>query len=254
VRGIVLSMRAIREVNSDARLVQTEDAGYVRSTPSLAYQAEFENERRWLTFDLLAGRVDRDHPMHGFLLWCGLPEQELMWFVEHPTPAQVIGIDYYVLSDRYLDDSRPQPADCHDGNGRHRYQDVAAAKHCGIIGVGAVLKEAWERYRVPLAVAEAHLAGTVEEQIRWLVSMWDGVCEALRGGADVRALTVWSLLGAWDWDSLCTTHGSFYEPGIFDVRGRSPQVTPLAQLLDPLMRGVRPAHPALGSAGWWQPA
>src|SRR5207253_6883246 len=55
-RGVVLAMRAIREVIPDARLVQTEDVGMTHSTPRLAYQAELENERRWISFDLLCGR------------------------------------------------------------------------------------------------------------------------------------------------------------------------------------------------------
>ena len=39
--------------NPDAQLVQTEDLGKTHAFGRLAYQAEFENERRWLTFDLL---------------------------------------------------------------------------------------------------------------------------------------------------------------------------------------------------------
>ena len=50
-RASVLAMQAIREVNPRAQLVQTEDIGKVYSTPLLAYQAEFENERRWVTLD-----------------------------------------------------------------------------------------------------------------------------------------------------------------------------------------------------------
>src|SRR4051794_8204039 len=51
VDGVRLAMRAIREVNPGARLVQTEDLGRVFATPGLAYQAEHENHRRWLSFD-----------------------------------------------------------------------------------------------------------------------------------------------------------------------------------------------------------
>ncbi|MDB6057842.1 MAG: dTDP-4-dehydrorhamnose reductase, partial [Verrucomicrobiales bacterium] len=40
------AMREIRKINPEAKLVQTEDMGKVYSTRSLAYQAEFENERR----------------------------------------------------------------------------------------------------------------------------------------------------------------------------------------------------------------
>jgi dTDP-4-dehydrorhamnose reductase len=56
-KAVLLSMRAIREVRPDAKLVQTDDLGRTFSTPAMAYQAEHDNARRWLTFDLLCGRV-----------------------------------------------------------------------------------------------------------------------------------------------------------------------------------------------------
>jgi dTDP-4-dehydrorhamnose reductase len=52
------AMRAIRRVVPGAKLVQTEDLGKCYSTAPLRYQAKFENERRWLSLDLLCGRVD----------------------------------------------------------------------------------------------------------------------------------------------------------------------------------------------------
>src|SRR5215211_7891412 len=61
LKGVVLSMGAIRKINPDAKLVQTEDLGKTYSTPRLQFQANFENERRWLTFDLLCGRANADH-------------------------------------------------------------------------------------------------------------------------------------------------------------------------------------------------
>ena len=45
-----------RKINPNAKLVQTEDLGKTYSTKKLKYQADFENERRWLTFDLLCGK------------------------------------------------------------------------------------------------------------------------------------------------------------------------------------------------------
>src|SRR5207253_1369506 len=50
-RATVLAMREIRRVNPAARLVQTDDLGKTYSAPALAYQAEFNNEYRWLTWD-----------------------------------------------------------------------------------------------------------------------------------------------------------------------------------------------------------
>jgi dTDP-4-dehydrorhamnose reductase len=68
-RGVALSMRAIRVVNPAARLIQTEDLGKTFGTKRLAYQVDFENERRWLSFDLLCGRVAPGHSMWTYLRW-----------------------------------------------------------------------------------------------------------------------------------------------------------------------------------------
>jgi dTDP-4-dehydrorhamnose reductase len=42
-KGVVLSMRAIREVNPNAKLVQTDDLGKTYSTPEMAEWADFYN-------------------------------------------------------------------------------------------------------------------------------------------------------------------------------------------------------------------
>jgi len=59
LKGVVLSMEAIRKINPQAKLAQTEDLCKTHSTALLSYQADFENERRWLTYDLLCGHVNQ---------------------------------------------------------------------------------------------------------------------------------------------------------------------------------------------------
>ena len=68
-KGTVLAMQAIRKINPCAKLVQTEDLGKTHSTDKLKYQTEFENNRRWLSFDLLGGKVDENHPLWQYLMW-----------------------------------------------------------------------------------------------------------------------------------------------------------------------------------------
>src|SRR5436190_9287700 len=101
-RAVVLAMRAVRRVQPAARLVQTEDLGKTYSTPALGYQADFENERRWLSWDLLCGRVDRRHPLWVYLRWLGVGEPELAWFLDNPCPPDVLGVNYYVTGERFL--------------------------------------------------------------------------------------------------------------------------------------------------------
>ena len=118
------------------------------SSPRLRYQADFENERRWLSLDLLHGRVGRDHPLYRHLRGAGIGESTLLALRDEPCPSDVIGVNYYVTSDRYLDDRRERyPASCHGGNGRDSYADVEAvrARPRGIAGHHAVLAEAWAR-------------------------------------------------------------------------------------------------------------
>ncbi len=102
-RGTVLSMRAIRRVRSDAKLIQTDDLGKISGTEELRPTWELFDLRQWLTFDLLCGCVDRHHPMYAIMRAEGLGEADILWFTENPCPPDVVGINYYVTSDRYLD-------------------------------------------------------------------------------------------------------------------------------------------------------
>ena len=70
-------------------------------------------------------------------------------------------------------------------------------------------------------------------------------------GADVRAVTAWSMFGCYDWHVLATREDGFYEPGLYDVRGPRPRPTALARAVQELARGERPAHPVLAAPGAW---
>ena len=255
-RATAEAMRAIREVNPRAQLVQTEDLGKTFSTRALRYQAEFENVRRWASLDLLCGRITREHPLWDyFTRVCGIQEAELEWFAAHPCPPDIIGINHYLTSERFLDERVERyPDRAVGGNGRHRYVDVEAVRVCaeGTAGARVLLREAWERYGIPLAVTEVHLGCTREEQLRWFKEVWDAA-RALQGdGVDLRAVTAWSLLGAFDWGSLLTRCTGRYEPGIFDVRGGRPRPTALARMLRDLAATGEHEHPVLNSPGWWR--
>ena len=255
-RATILAMQAIRRVNSAAQLIQTDDLGRTTSTRKLIYQADFDNERRWLGWDLLRGTVDHRHAMWTYLLDAGIPAAELEWFQDHPCPPDIVGINHYVTSDRYLDEdlSRYRP-DQHGGNGREAYVDIEAVRIPGaeVAGIAGAISEAWTRYRCPLAITEAHLGCTREDQLRWLHEFWRRAQAARAAGIEVRAVTAWALLGSYDWDSLLTRNRRHYEVGAFDVRGPVPRSTAIARLITDLASNVVPKHSALlGEPGWWQ--
>lgn len=254
-RAVVLAMREIRKVNPKASLIQTEDLSKVFSTPRLAYQAEHENERRWLSYDLLCGRVDKEHPMWGYLRWVGMAEDVLARMRDECCPPDIIGINHYLTSERFLDERLERyPAHTHGGNGRQRYADLEAVRVCedGLAGPRALLAETWERYRLPVAVTEAHLGCTREEQLRWFHEVWQSAESLRQEGADVRAVTAWALLGAHNWNTLVTWDDGHYEPGVYDVREGRPRPTALARLLREVAKGQTPTHPVLAAPGWWR--
>jgi dTDP-4-dehydrorhamnose reductase len=252
-RAVVLSMQAIRRSNPSAKLIQTEDLGTTYSTAHMQYQREFDNERRWLTWDLLCGRLDRTHPMHPYLLSWGIAPAEIDWFSDNPCPPEVVGINHYVTSDRYLDERIGQYAPQSAGrNSVERYADVEAVRVLsGEYRGFRVLREASERYGLPVALTEVHLGCSREEQLRWFYTAWLAAEEALTAGCDVRAVTSWALFGAFNWDTLLTRSGS-YEPGAFDVRGKKPRPTAIAQMIRDLNGMKTRRHAAAQGLGWWQ--
>ncbi len=254
VQATAAAMRAIRAVNPRALLVQTEDMGRTCATAPLQYQADFENERRWLSLDLLQGRVDCAHPLWGYLTHHVDPD-ELLALVERPCPPDIIGLNAYVTSERFLDHRLARyPPHTHGGNGRDRYADVESVRACEtpIGSFEARLREAHLRYGAPLAITEAHLGCTREEQLRWLLSAWRAAQLLRAEGADVRAVTAWAAFGATDWDSLLTEGRGHYEPGLWDIRAPQPRPTALARLARQLAQGESPAHPLLAVPGWWR--
>lgn len=256
VKGIILSMREIRKVNPDAKLVQTEDLSKTYSTPALKYQADFENERRWLSYDLLCGKVDRNHTLWKYLLRNGLTEKQLGFFLDNPCYPDIAGFNYYVTSERFLDDAiRNYPSHLHGGNGKHRYVDTEAIRveHPYPFGIDVLLREAWERYGLPMAVTEMFISCTQDEQVRWLHEVHSKV-QALRSdGVNISAVTFWALLGEYGWNTLVTSSEGEYEYGAFDVMKNSefPEETLTATYIRSLTHGHTAEFDGIADPGWW---
>jgi dTDP-4-dehydrorhamnose reductase len=255
IKAIVLAMKAIRNVNSGAKLVQTEDLGKIYSTKRLKYQADFENERRWLTYDLLCGFVKPGHALWDYFLWLGVEEKFLYYFVDNTCPPDIIGADYYLTSERFLD-STPEkyPLSAYGSNGKHIYADVEAirVKHSNPSGLSVLLRECWERYKIPIAVTEVHINGSAEDQIRWFKHIWDTCMKIRTEGVDLRAVTAWAMFGTYGWSKLLTENPGEYEQGVFDVSSGSPQTTEYTEFIKRLTKDPYFLHPACSEIGWWE--
>jgi len=254
--AIKRAMDAIRAVVPGAKLITTEDVGKTFATEPLKYQADHENERRWLTFDLLAGRVVPGHPFRRWLRNKAATEDVLDELATGAATPDVIGFDHYLTSERYLDHRVERfPGVAPGSNGRDTYVDVEAVRFAKLtreLGPRQRLRETWDRYGIPIAITEVHHGCTRDEQVRWLHQVWTEA-EAARGdGVDVRAVTLWAMFGMVDWRSLLTRREGAYDVGGFDTRGESPRPTLLAKTAAQLGRGEKVDHPVLDLPGWWR--
>ncbi len=254
ILGTKLAMEAIRKVNPAAKLVQTEDLGKTHSTPLLAYQTRFENKRRWLSFDLLCGKVTPKHAFWKYLIDSGLSKEELLALTQNPVTPDILGINHYVTSERFLDEHLiAYPMHTHGSNRKHRYADVETVRVKGIkrAGIKTLLQEAWTRYNLPIAITEAHICCTREEQMRWFKEIWDGAVAVKKSGAQIEAVTAWALLGSYDWNSLLTQERNIYENGVYDMRSPEPRPTGMVNMLRNLAISGKYDHAVLSVKGWW---
>ena len=242
-------MRAIRaRIARSAELVQTEDAGSTaRDTgcsptggvrePSALAEPRSAHAAGWT----------REHPLWRYLAEHGAADEALALVRdEHAVPPDVIGLNYYVTSDRYLDDRLDRyPARSHGGNGaaalcRRRGGARAAASACAVIA--DVLARGLAAIRLPVAITEAHSGARVRSRC----AGWSKPGRARAGGAtrgaDVRAVTAWALLGivglGFAGDADARRH---YEPGAFDVHRGRRRVRPRSRaVVADLAAGRRP--------------
>jgi len=190
---------------------------------------------------------------------CGF-ESRLCTIAEDPCLPDVIGVNHYLSSERLLDHRIER-------HGGRAHADRALGKTDGImhvdvdavrnlpdevIGLAGLVEQAWERYGIPVAITECHLGSTREEQARWFIEAWRESERLRRRGVDLRAVTAWSLLGAYDWNSMVTRFVGHYESGVFDVRNDTPRPTLMVQVLKDLVNGKRPSGPGLDLPGWWR--
>lgn len=252
IDGVRLAMAEIRRVNPDAILIQTDDLGRTYATAAVRDQAAFDNVRRWMGWDLLCGRVVPGHPLWRRLCDFGL-EDRLRRIANAPCPPNIIGVNHYLTSDRFLDHRiQRYPDHVRGGNAGRRFADTEAVRVLDPPppGLRGVLREAWSRYGLPLAVTEVHNGCTRDEQMRWMADAWAAGLELRQQGVDVRAVTAWSLLGSSGWNSLLTEKGR-YETGVYEVREGLPRATAMVGLLQTLASGGT-LSPVCGGLGWWR--
>ena len=189
-RGVSAGWAEIAGERPDARMMVSDTCEYhhaldERSRPL----AELRNERRFLMHELYGGRVERDHPLRRYMLENGMTEDDLYWFLDHPAPLDVVGLDHYPHSEhQYRTGERGEIID----ETRPIEQQLGPAELC---------RQYFARFGRPLLFAETGAPGEDERKIWWLDRLVSEVRRARSEGVPVIGITWWGLIDQVDWSS-----------------------------------------------------
>jgi beta-glucosidase/6-phospho-beta-glucosidase/beta-galactosidase len=161
-------------------------------------KVEFLNHRRFLFHDLILGRIDSAHPLHGYLIRHGMKEEDLRWFRAHPARIDVLGLDYYPHSEQQ----------------RHArgIRFVSSSPR----GFAAVAGDYIERYGLPVMLSETNIKGFVSDRLSWMKHMLEECGKLVSTGADFRGFCWFPFIDSTDWCSLvCRAAGKVDAVGIY---------------------------------------
>jgi beta-glucosidase/6-phospho-beta-glucosidase/beta-galactosidase len=198
----VLMMQAILRERPGAVFINSESGELYQPAspdPEVMRIAAFENQRRFLTLDLIYAHPVNEM-MRAHLRDHGMPDEEYAWFMGQEAPRRaILGVDYYLWNEQLI-----------DTHGRPRALGE-------LFGWYVVASQYWERYRRPMMHTETnHL--DAREAPRWLWRQWHNVRLIQQAGVPVVGFTWYSLTDQVDWDiGLTQALGNVNPVGLFDL-------------------------------------
>jgi beta-glucosidase/6-phospho-beta-glucosidase/beta-galactosidase len=191
-RAICSCSAALRRINPDIKFVHIDTSETHRAVDKKSEEwTAFANARRFLMHDLAFGRVDRTHPLYGYLIQHGMTESDLSWLRDHRAPVDIIGLDYYIHSEIewYWDAEL----------GRANISWPVANP----VGFAAVADEYVQRFNMPVMLTETNLRGTYLDRLTWLKFM-EEQAERFAARADFRGFCWYPSIDSTDWCHCCT--------------------------------------------------
>ena len=191
VDATLAATEAIRCIDPSTRFLQVEPVIHVtapRDRPDLAERADQVDSHQWQVWEMLRGDVNALSHRHA------------------PT-LDLIGVNHYHAGQWEV--STGDRLDWHRRDPRRR-------------PFGSMLRQAWERYRRPMIVAETSHVG--EGRAPWLDEVAAEVSVARTAQVDVRGICLYPLVDRADWNDPVHWHRS----GLWDVATRDP---PLRRVL-----------------------
>lgn len=195
----VLAMNAILEVQPQATFIQSESTEYFHAEdPHCLQQAQFLNEKRFLSLDLTYG-----YPvsviMYEYLLQNGMTKEEYQWFrTQEITAKCIMGNDYYWTNEHMV----------------HANGTTSASGE--IFGYYVITHQYFSRYRLPVMHTETNR--TEPDSVAWLKKEWANAYRLKQDGVPLTGFTWYSLTDQVDWDTaLREDNGRINALGLYDI-------------------------------------
>jgi beta-glucosidase/6-phospho-beta-glucosidase/beta-galactosidase len=187
-KGIVRSVKAIKEIDPDAVMVHVEATGLTRTvSQDLASLATEEEYRGYLCYDLISGRLTHDHLLFSWLVRNGAPPESLEELQQHKISLDVVGLNFYPqwsTKQLYI-----------DKRGRIAFKETEPEGN----GFAELINKYYARYRTPIMITETSAVGGDEVREKWLDSSLSMV-KTLRGeGVPVIGYTWFPMFTMIDW-------------------------------------------------------
>ncbi|MBA3943479.1 MAG: family 1 glycosylhydrolase [Herpetosiphonaceae bacterium] len=188
IKGIRRTVTAIKQIDPQALMVHVEAAGLHRAMRAeLEALATEEQHRGYLSYDLLTGRVKPTHPLYTWLLRHSTNPDDLAEFERTPIGLDVLGLNFYPQwSTKQVEI---------DARGRLLYRNVEKDG----ASFGSLIRDYYERYKVPVMITETSAKGSVTTRSKWLTASLAAIKELRGQGVPVLGYTWFPLFTMIDW-------------------------------------------------------
>ena len=174
---------------------------------SLRADVERRMHRRHIVTDLVLGRVDRHHPLLGWLQKHGFSDFDLHWFQRNAQTLDIIGLDYYEHTEVELY-TTPE--------GYYRQRSLNPP-----LGLYQAAQNYWSKYHIPLMVTETSAGGQHWERLAWLEKSVGDVRRLRAEGFPVIGYTWWPAIDHLDWDgAMLHQTGHIHPVGLYRLERR----------------------------------
>ncbi len=187
-KGIVKTVKAIKEVDPNSVMVHVEATGLTRTIrEDLASLAREERHRGYVCYDLVTGGLQHDHLLFSWLVRNGATPDELLEFDREKVSLDIVGLNFYPqwsTKQIYL-----------DKRGRIAFRETEPEGE----GFAELIEDYYRRYEAPIMITETSAVGSDDIRLRWLRSSVASIKGLRTEGVPVIGYTWFPLFTMVDW-------------------------------------------------------